>query len=181
MWVLLIIWEPPNVWQPDWVEPGSAGGERIHPRTKEIEIYWIHCKAPVSRTAKERLSAIRQWWGTSYRAEWGVMGTYWIFPFSVNCAWLYVVHWLVTACGCFKVGCLMSLFASAWWSLWALSSCSSSIAQGCCLKAASTFIFTFILIFIYYVFIHLFRSYINQSHRITNPLLFGKHGEKTMG
>ena len=39
----------------------TAGGEIIHPRqNKEIEVY---CKGAESRTARERLSTRRQWWG----------------------------------------------------------------------------------------------------------------------
>lgn len=47
----------------------------------------------------------------SCRAECKGYGNVWILPFFDNCAWLWVVHWLVRAYGYFEVGCLMSLFA----------------------------------------------------------------------
>ena len=35
----------------------------IQGRTREIEIYRIHCKGAVGGTAKQKLSAVRQGWG----------------------------------------------------------------------------------------------------------------------
>ena len=37
--------------------------EFIQSRTKEIEMYRIHHKGVAGRTAGERLSTTRQWWG----------------------------------------------------------------------------------------------------------------------
>ena len=94
-------------------------------RTKQIKVYWIHCKGAVGRTAKERMSASRWWWGCNCRMEWGSMGLYGIFPFLVILATVPGCKWPIRAYGYFKVGRLMSLFVSARWSLWALLACSS--------------------------------------------------------
>lgn len=43
--------------------------EFIQDRKEEIEVYRLHCKGTVGKTAKETLSAVRWWRGHSYRVE----------------------------------------------------------------------------------------------------------------
>ena len=57
-------------------------------RTKEIEVYQIHPKGVEGRTAKQRLSAIRQWWGLYLKGKSEKVGDKWNFPFLGNSAWL---------------------------------------------------------------------------------------------
>lgn len=72
--------------------------------TKEIEVYWIHCKEAVDKTAKERL----RWGGGEGPQLLGRVKEYGIFGNLRNC--VPSCNWSVRAYGYFEVGSLVSLF-----------------------------------------------------------------------
>ena len=45
-----------------WAVKESTGS-----RTKEVEVYQIHCKGAVGKIAKERPSAMKQWVGAVFK------------------------------------------------------------------------------------------------------------------